>query len=171
MTVQFSNSNGGRPGTARREHAQAVRQLGTVFFAQRVVPGPRCGCIGFAHSTRRSRRHRPPRRPPARAGGVAFAREGADVCIAYLDEHEDAKDTAKWVEQAGRKALLVRGDLADRAYCKDLVEQAAAGLGGIDVLANNAAHQRTFAKIDDLSDDEWDYTFDVNIGAMFRVSA
>ena len=105
-----------------------------------------------------------------RAVAIAFAREGADVCIAYLDEHEDAKDTAKWVEKAGRKAVLVAGDLADRAFCQDLVKQAVAGLGGLDILVNNAAHQRTFEKIEDLSDDEWDYTFDVNIGAMFRVT-
>ena len=105
-----------------------------------------------------------------RAVAIAFAREGADVCIAYLNEHEDAKDTAKWVEKAGRKCLLLAGDLADRAFCKDLVEQAAAGLGGIDILVNNAAHQTTFEKIEDLTDDEWDYTFDVNIGAMFRLT-
>jgi NAD(P)-dependent dehydrogenase (short-subunit alcohol dehydrogenase family) len=105
-----------------------------------------------------------------RAVAIAFAREGADVCIAYLNEHDDAKDTGKWVEKAGRKALLLAGDLADRTFCKDLVEQAVAGLGGIDILVNNAAHQRTFGKIEDLSDDEWDYTFDVNIGAMFRVT-
>ena len=105
-----------------------------------------------------------------RAVAIAFAREGADVCISYLNEHEDAKDTAGWVEKAGRKALLVPGELADRAYCRDLVGRAVAGLGGIDILVNNAAHQRTFGKIEDLSDDEWDYTFDVNIGAMFRVT-
>ena len=105
-----------------------------------------------------------------RAVAIAFAREGADVCIAYLDEHDDAKDTAEWVEKAGRKAVLVAGDLADRAFCQDLVKHAVARLGGLDILVNNAAHQRTFSKIEDLSDDEWDYTFDVNIGAMFRVT-
>ncbi|MDB5297875.1 MAG: NAD(P)-dependent oxidoreductase, partial [Phycisphaerales bacterium] len=96
-----------------------------------------------------------------RAVAIAFAREGADVLIAYLNEHEDAKETAKWVEQTGRTAVLVAGDLADPSHCREIVARAVATFGTIDVLVNNAAHQRTFSDIGDLQDEEWDYTFDV----------
>ena len=104
-----------------------------------------------------------------RAVAIAFAREGADVLIAYLDEHDDARETAHWVEQAGRKAVLVAGDLADRAHCRAVVDRAVEAFGRVDVLVNNAAHQMNFERVEDISDDEWDRTFDVNIGAMFRL--
>src|SRR5215211_4218258 len=76
-----------------------------------------------------------------RAVAIAFAREGADVLIAYLSEHEDAQDTAKYVEQAGRTCVLVPGDLSDRAHAKTIIPKALEELGGIDVLVNNAAFQ------------------------------
>jgi NAD(P)-dependent dehydrogenase (short-subunit alcohol dehydrogenase family) len=104
-----------------------------------------------------------------RAVAIAFAREGADVLIAYLNEHEDAKETARLVEQAGRKAVLVAGDIAEPAQCRAIVDQAMQAFGKIDVVVNNAAFQMTHESIDDISDEEWDRTFDVNIGAMFRI--
>jgi len=104
-----------------------------------------------------------------RAVAIAFAREGANVAIAYLDEHEDAKDTARLVEQAGRKALLLPGDLADRELCLQLVEKTVAEFGKIDVLVNNAAFQMSRASLDEIPDEEWVHTFDVNITAMFRI--
>jgi NAD(P)-dependent dehydrogenase (short-subunit alcohol dehydrogenase family) len=105
-----------------------------------------------------------------RAVAIAYAREGADVAIAYLDEHDDAKETARWVEQAGRRALLLPGDITDRAHCRQIVENTAQTFGRIDVLVNNAAYQATYDKLEDISDDEWDKTYSTNIGAMFRIT-
>ncbi|MDG4834436.1 glucose 1-dehydrogenase [Solwaraspora sp. WMMD1047] len=104
-----------------------------------------------------------------RAVAIAFAREGADVLISYLSEHDDANETAKYVEQAGRRAVLVAGDLADRAQCQAVVDRAVAEFGGIDVLVNNAAYQMTHETVEEITDEEWRHTFDVNITAMFRV--
>jgi NAD(P)-dependent dehydrogenase (short-subunit alcohol dehydrogenase family) len=105
-----------------------------------------------------------------RAVAIAFAREGADVLISYLNEHEDAQDTARLVEAAGRKAVLVAGDISDPAHCRAIVDKAADAFGRIDVLVNNAAHQATFHALDEISDEEWDYTFRTNIFAMFYLS-
>jgi NAD(P)-dependent dehydrogenase (short-subunit alcohol dehydrogenase family) len=105
-----------------------------------------------------------------RAVAIAFAREGADVLIAYLDEDDDARETARWVEQAGRRAVLVRGDIREPRHCLTIVEQAAKDFGKIDVVVNNAAYQMTHPTIEDITDEEWDRTFDTNIGAMFRVT-
>ncbi|MBB3595938.1 hypothetical protein FHX08_006358 [Rhizobium sp. BK529] len=105
-----------------------------------------------------------------KAVAIAFAREGADVVISYLNEDEDARDTAKWVEQAGRKAVLAPGDIKSEDHCKALVEKAVSGLGGIDILVNNAAFQRTYAQIGDISAEEWDETFRTNIYAPFFLS-
>lgn len=104
-----------------------------------------------------------------RAVAIAFAREGADVLISYLSEHGDAKETARLVEDAGRKAVLVAGDLSDRAHCQAVVDRAVEEFGTIDVLVNNAAYQMTHETVEEISDDEWQYTFDVNITAMFRL--
>ncbi len=105
-----------------------------------------------------------------RAVAIAYAREGADLLISYLDEHEDARETQKWIEEAGRKAVLVPGDISDAGHCGAIVEKAIAKLGGIDILVNNAAHQASFEDIEDISDDEWQLTFAVNIHAMFYLS-
>jgi NAD(P)-dependent dehydrogenase (short-subunit alcohol dehydrogenase family) len=105
-----------------------------------------------------------------RAVAIAFAREGADVLIAYLNEDEDARETERWVKQAGRKAVLMPGDVADPAHCRALVERAIQEFGQLDILVNNAAFQMTHESIEDISDEEWDHTFDVNIGAMFRIT-
>jgi hypothetical protein len=91
-----------------------------------------------------------------RAVAIAFAREGADVLISYYNEHEDARETASWVEEAGRRAILAAGDVKDEAYCSSLVERAVSEFGGLDILINNAAHQRSFEAIEDISPEEWD---------------
>lgn len=105
-----------------------------------------------------------------RAVALAYAREGADVLISYLSEHEDAEETKRLVEEAGRKAVLVAGDLQTADHCRKVIEKAVAELGGIDILVNNAAHQKTFEKIEDISDEEWELTFRVNIHAMFYLT-
>jgi len=104
-----------------------------------------------------------------RAVAIAFAREGADIALAYWEEHEDAKETAHWVEQAGRQCLLLPGDLADKAVCQDTVAKTVERFGRIDVLVNNAAFQMTRQSLEDIPDEEWLRTFDVNITAMFRL--
>src|SRR5688572_7495550 len=105
-----------------------------------------------------------------RAVAIAYAREGADVLIAYLDEHEDAQETKRLIEKAGRKAVLVPGDIQNAAHCRSIVDKALAELGGIDILVNNAAHQASFKDIADISDEEWELTFRVNIHAMFYLT-
>jgi NAD(P)-dependent dehydrogenase (short-subunit alcohol dehydrogenase family) len=105
-----------------------------------------------------------------RAVAIAFAREGADLLIAYLNEDEDARETRRWVEAAGRKAVLVKGDIQDAAHCRKIIDTATSELGGIDILVNNAAHQATFKDIQDISDEEWELTFKVNIHAMFYLT-
>ncbi|WP_064684709.1 SDR family oxidoreductase [Rhizobium bangladeshense] len=105
-----------------------------------------------------------------RAVAIAYAREGADLVISYLDEDEDADDTKRLVEEAGRKAVLVSGDIQDPAHCRQIVDTAVKELGGIDILVNNAAHQASFKSIDEISDEEWELTFKVNIHAMFYLT-
>ncbi|MGO7447513.1 SDR family oxidoreductase [Rhizobium ruizarguesonis] len=105
-----------------------------------------------------------------RAVAIAYAREGADLVISYLDEDEDADETKRLVEQAGRKAVLVSGDIQDPAHCRQIVETAVKELGGIDILVNNAAHQASFKSIDEISDEEWELTFKVNIHSMFYLT-
>jgi NAD(P)-dependent dehydrogenase (short-subunit alcohol dehydrogenase family) len=105
-----------------------------------------------------------------RAVAIAYAREGADVLVAYLDEHDDAQETKQLVEQAGRKAVLVAGDIQNAPHCRRIVDKAVAELGGIDILVNNAAHQASFKDIGDISDEEWELTFKVNIHAMFYLT-
>ena len=105
-----------------------------------------------------------------RAVAIAFAREGADLVIAYLNEHDDASQTKKLVEQAGRKAVLVAGDVQSAEHCRTIIDTAMEELGGIDILVNNAAHQATFKSLEDISDEEWELTFKVNIHAMFRLA-
>lgn len=102
-----------------------------------------------------------------RAVAIAFAREGADVLISYLEEDEDAAETDRWVKDAGRKALLARGDIRDEQVCRRQVERCLDELGGIDILVNNAAFQMTHQSIEEISSEEWDRTFKTNIYAMF----
>lgn len=105
-----------------------------------------------------------------RAVALAFAREGADVLISYLNEHEDANETARLVRDAGRKAVTVAGNIEDVKHCEQIVERAFGELGGLDILINNAGHQKTVESIEELTPEEWDYTFKTNIYAMFYLS-
>jgi len=102
-----------------------------------------------------------------KAIAIAFAREGADVLISYLKEDEDARETAKWVEDVGRKAVLAPGDISQEEHCKQLIEKAVQELGGIDILVNNAAYQMEYKSLQEIPSEEWDYTFKTNIHAMF----
>ena len=102
-----------------------------------------------------------------RAVAIAFAREGADVLIAYLNEHQDAKETQRWVERAGRRAVSVAGNVAEETHCKALIERAMHVFGQLDILVNNAALQRTHQSIAEISSEEWDTTFRTNLYATF----
>jgi NAD(P)-dependent dehydrogenase (short-subunit alcohol dehydrogenase family) len=104
-----------------------------------------------------------------RAAAIAYAREGSDVLIAYLCEDEDASETKRWVEQARRKVVPIRGDVQHPDHCRGIVDTAMSELGCLDILVNNAAHQSSFKSIDDISDEEWELTFRVNIHAMFNL--
>ena len=105
-----------------------------------------------------------------RAVAIAFAREGADVLLSYLSEHEDAEDTRRQVDLAGRKAVLMPGDIQSASHCRDIVDMAVSEFGRIDILVNNAAHQASFKEISDITDEEWELTFRVNIHAMFYLT-
>jgi NAD(P)-dependent dehydrogenase (short-subunit alcohol dehydrogenase family) len=102
-----------------------------------------------------------------RAVAIAFAREGADVLISYLSEDKDAQDTARLVEEAGQRAVLVPGDLDTAEQCRKVIDTAVREFGKIDILVNNAAYQMTHESLDEIPDEEWEYTFKVNISAMF----
>lgn len=104
-----------------------------------------------------------------KAVAIAMAREGADIVISYLDkvEDEDAKDTLKWVEKAGRKAILVRGDIRSEAQCKKIVNKCVKEFGKVDVIVNNAAYQMTYQTVEEITAAEWNKTFETNMSAMF----
>jgi NAD(P)-dependent dehydrogenase (short-subunit alcohol dehydrogenase family) len=102
-----------------------------------------------------------------RAVALAYAREGADILASYYIEHEDARETKRLVESAGRKCLLVSGDIKDPEHCRELIAKAAEAFGRIDVLVNNAAHQASFDSAEEITDEEWDVTFRTNIYSMF----
>ncbi|MEV6807978.1 SDR family oxidoreductase [Streptomyces sp. NPDC017248] len=105
-----------------------------------------------------------------KAVAIAFAREGADVLLSYLPEEEDdARDTARWVEQAGRKAVLVPGDLVEPAHCREVIGRAVETFGRIDVLVSNAAFQMTRTSLEEIPDEEWDRTLATNLSAMFHL--
>lgn len=106
-----------------------------------------------------------------RAVAVMFAREGAAVAINYLDQEQaDAEATQAAIEKHGGNCVLLPGDLTDRGFCPALVEQTVRELGGLDILVSNAAHQRRKDDLDELSDDELEYTFDTNIFAYVRLA-
>ena len=102
-----------------------------------------------------------------RAVAIAYAREGADVLLSYLNEDEDAEDTARLVREAGQKAVLVPGDIATAQQCRDIVDQAVNEFGQIDVLVSNAAYQMSHESLDEISDEEWEHTFATNVSAFF----
>lgn len=104
-----------------------------------------------------------------RAVAVLYAREGADVAIVYLGEHEDARETARWVEKEGRECLLLAGDVKDPAFCRRAVEQTVERFGKLDVLVNNAAFQEHAQSIEDITDERLHETLDANVGGYFRM--
>jgi NAD(P)-dependent dehydrogenase (short-subunit alcohol dehydrogenase family) len=107
-----------------------------------------------------------------RAVAIAYAREGADVLIAYLpEEEEDARETAQLVEKAGRKAVTVPGDIRDEGHCTTIVERAVSELGGLDILVNNAAYQMAQpGGIADITTEQFDRVMKTNLYAMFWLS-
>jgi NAD(P)-dependent dehydrogenase (short-subunit alcohol dehydrogenase family) len=105
-----------------------------------------------------------------RAVALAFAREGADVVVSYLNEHEDARETQRLVESAGRRCVLVPGDIAKAEECRALVKKAVDAFGRIDILVNNAAHQMAFESLEDIPDEEWERTMATNLSAMFYIT-
>lgn len=105
-----------------------------------------------------------------RAVAIAYAREGADLVIAYLNEDDDAAEVKALIEREGHKVVLIAGDISRPDHCLAVVQRAVDELGGIDILVNNAAHQAMFEDIADISDEEWQMTFAVNIHAMFYLA-
>jgi len=106
-----------------------------------------------------------------KAVAIAYAREGAHVAISYLpEEEEDARDTVRWVEQAGRRALALPGDIQREEHCRQMIDRTIAEFGRLDILVNNAAYQMTHEDVDEFSSEEWDRTFRTNIYAMFYLS-
>ncbi|MGF7147279.1 NAD(P)-dependent dehydrogenase (short-subunit alcohol dehydrogenase family) [Sphingomonas zeicaulis] len=106
-----------------------------------------------------------------RAAAIAFSREGADVAINYYPTEEpDAQDVARLLRGEGRKIVLIPGDLTDADFCRDLVAKAAKGLGGLDIVVNNAAYQQSKASIDEISAEQFDRTMKTNVYAMFHIS-
>ncbi|MDH6187113.1 NAD(P)-dependent dehydrogenase (short-subunit alcohol dehydrogenase family) [Streptomyces sp. CZ24] len=105
-----------------------------------------------------------------RAVAIAFAREGADVLVSYLDEHEDAEQTRHWVEEAGRRCVLVPGDLADPAHCRAVIDTALREFERLDILVSNAAFQMTRNAVEDIPDEEWDRTLATNVSAFFHLT-
>ncbi|MBD8607316.1 SDR family oxidoreductase [Aeromicrobium sp. CFBP 8757] len=104
-----------------------------------------------------------------KAVAIAYAREGADVVIAHLDEDDDADDTRQWIERAGRTAVVVKGDLADPAHCRDIVARTVEAFGRVDVLVNNAAVQMFRERFEEIPDEEWDRVIATNLSAMFHL--
>ena len=98
-----------------------------------------------------------------RAVALAFAREGADVLISYLNEDSDAEVTARVVREAGRKAVIAPGDISEEAHCQSLIERTVSELGKLDILVNNAAYQMTREGIEQIPHGEWEHTFKTNV--------
>ncbi|HMU56535.1 MAG TPA: SDR family oxidoreductase [Nitrospira sp.] len=105
-----------------------------------------------------------------RAVAIAYAREGADVSVVYLDEHKDAEETRRLVEQEGRRCLTIAGDVGDEAFCRNAVEQTVTELGRLDVLVNNAAEQHPRERLEDITAEQLDRTFRTNIFSFFYAS-
>lgn len=106
-----------------------------------------------------------------KAIAIAYAREGADVAIGYLpEEEEDARETTRYVEEAGRRALRLPGDIRDERHCRDMVERTIREFGRLDILVNNAAYQMTHEEIEEFSSKEWDHTFRTNIYSIFYLT-
>lgn len=104
-----------------------------------------------------------------RAVAIAYAREGADVVLSYLNEHDDAEDTAGWVSKAGRRAHLIPGDISDAEQCRRLVAETLDEFGRLDVLVSNAAYQMSHETLEEITDEEFDCTFRTNVYALFHL--
>lgn len=104
-----------------------------------------------------------------KAVALAYAREGADVAISYLSEDDDAAEAKQFVEDAGRRALLLPGDLSDPAHCREVIARTVAEFGRLDILVSNAAFQMNRPTLEEVSDDEWDYTWASNVDAYFHL--
>ena len=102
-----------------------------------------------------------------RAVAIAFAREGADVAIAYVEEHEDGRETERWVKEAGRRCLLLPGDITDESHCQELIRRVQSEFGRLDILVNNAGTQTTHESIEEFPSEEWERTFRTNVFAPF----
>ncbi len=105
-----------------------------------------------------------------RSVAVLYAREGADVAILYLDQHQDAEETRTVVEQYGRRCLTFAGDVADRDVCRKVIDETLAAFGKLDILVNNAAEQHPQEKLEDISEEQWEKTFRTNIFGMFQMT-
>ena len=105
-----------------------------------------------------------------RSVAVLFAREGADVAILYLDQHQDAEETKRVVEEQGRKCLTFAGDVADRDVCHKVIDETLGAFGKLDILVNNAAEQHPQEKLEDISEEQWEKTFRTNIFGMFQMT-
>ncbi|MCQ4299245.1 SDR family oxidoreductase [Pseudomonas songnenensis] len=105
-----------------------------------------------------------------RSVAVLYAREGADVAILYLDQHQDAEETRTVVEQYGRRCLTFAGDVADRGVCRNVIDETLAAFGKLDILVNNAAEQHPQEKLEDISEEQWEKTFRTNIFGMFQMT-
>jgi NAD(P)-dependent dehydrogenase (short-subunit alcohol dehydrogenase family) len=102
-----------------------------------------------------------------KAVAIAYAREGADLVISYLNEHDDAADTRNWVQKAGRKAVLISGDISDPEHCRGIISRTVEAFGRVDVLVSNAAYQMTHQTVEEVSDEEFQYTVATNLNAFF----
>ena len=105
-----------------------------------------------------------------RSVAVLYAREGADVTILYLDQHQDAEQTRSVIERYGRRCLTFAGDVADREVCRKVIDETLAAFGKLDILINNAAEQHPQEKLEDISEEQWEKTFRTNIFGMFQMT-
>ncbi|MEL7560699.1 SDR family oxidoreductase [Stutzerimonas chloritidismutans] len=105
-----------------------------------------------------------------RSVAVLFAREGADVAILHLDQHQDAEETKRVVEEQGGKCLTFAGDVADRDVCQKVIDETLGAFGKLDILVNNAAEQHPQEKLEDISEEQWEKTFRTNIFGMFQMT-
>jgi NAD(P)-dependent dehydrogenase (short-subunit alcohol dehydrogenase family) len=105
-----------------------------------------------------------------RAVAIAFAKEGADVAVLYLNEHEDAEETRRLVEEKGARCIVVAGDVGDESFCQEAVERTVRELGGLDVVVNNAAEQHKQEKLEDISAEQLERTFRTNIFGQFFIT-
>jgi len=105
-----------------------------------------------------------------RATAIAFAKEGADIAIVYLDEHDDAASTKSLVEKEGRRCLAIAGDIGDEDFCRDAIRTVVKAFGHLDILVNNAAEQHPQERLEDITRDQLERTFRTNIFSMFYLT-